>query len=307
MPESQALTGERQLGLRSVRGGVATHRPGEIFGPRLLEDYELVWIRAGGGTYRADKREFEMEPGTVLLTRPGLHETYVWNASHPTVLMFLSFVLTEIPDDFPQPSSWPLLRLTAPADPLRSLFQWTIDRWFARPLAWLEHPGRDLGRAIETMIYVFLAAAPDGAPHALPESPDAVERALDYMTSLLGGQAPRSASLTEIASAASVSPKYLCRVFQEKLSCSPMEVFRRMRLERSLVLLARSNASMKEIAWRVGFASQYHYSRCFRAAYGQPPSVVRKSLQTGNAQPRSLLPAGVWARGEPGDDARMRK
>ena len=288
IPASSVLT------VRSIRGGVATHRSGETFGPRVLEDWEIVWIRSGGGIYRADDRNMPIPPGSVLLAQPGVREAYAWDEVRPTSLIFLTFVITAIPKDWPAPEEWPVVVTTRYGDPVRSLLEWTIDRWFARPLTWIEQPGRELTRALETIVGVMLSARADHVVERPPRAPNAVQRALVYMTSLLGGEAPRSTSLPEIAAAASVSPKYLCRVFKQELDCSPMEVFRRMRLERSVVLLARSNVSVKEISWRVGFKSPYHFSRAFREAYGAPPTVVRESIQSGGTLPRSLLPDGVW-------------
>ena len=51
MPES--------LQLAYAWGGTATYEPGATFGPRVLEDFELVWILAGHARYIVDGRELD--------------------------------------------------------------------------------------------------------------------------------------------------------------------------------------------------------------------------------------------------------
>ena len=117
-----------------------------------------------------------------------------------------------------------------------------------------------------------------------------MDRSLDWLTRTLEGDPARPISLSELAAAAAVTPKHLCRLFASSLSTSPMETVRLMRLERSLLLLARSNLTVREVADLSGFVSPNHFSRCFRATYGRPPSVVRRAMLAGE-----LLPASPFA------------
>jgi len=64
-----------------------------------------------------------------------------------------------------------------------------------------------------------------------------------------------------------------------------MTTVRLARLERSLLLLARTDLSVQEIAADTGFVSPFHFSRSFRAVYGAPPSRVRSGLRAGTVPP----------------------
>ncbi len=68
-----------------------------------------------------------------------------------------------------------------------------------------------------------------------------------------------------------------------------METVRLMRLERALVLLARSNLSVQEVGRLSGFSSPNHFSRSFRSVYGSPPLTVRRDLLAGQIPPASPL------------------
>ena len=56
---------------------------------------------------------------------------------------------------------------------------------------------------------------------------------------------------------------------------TPMEYLKRRRLEEARHLLVTTDGPMSEVAARVGFANQFHFSREFKAAFGATPSAYR--------------------------------
>ena len=64
-----------------------------------------------------------------------------------------------------------------------------------------------------------------------------------------------------------------------------MQAVRLLRLEQAAALLARSTLSVKQIAARCGFASQFHFSRTFRAVYGASPTEIRTQTAQGAPPP----------------------
>jgi AraC-like DNA-binding protein len=96
-------------------------------------------------------------------------------------------------------------------------------------------------------------------------------------------------TLSELARAAFVSPEHLCRLFQSATGRSPMQTVRLARLDRALILLARSNYSVAQIAHLNGFASPFHFSRKFKDAFGCAPQQLRAQLQNGATPPTPRL------------------
>ena len=272
MPES--------LVLGYLWGGRATYPPGSSLGPRVLEDFELVWVVAGQATYVLEGRELAASPGSILLTRPGFRETYRWDATRSTRHAFLHFAVEELPADWPSLGDWPVLRAMAPGDPVRPLFRHVLDAWCDGTRS-RERPPRSICRLVEAIVETYLAPAAAGGEHA----PPVVQRVLEWAEAALDENPARRISLSELAASAAVTPKHLCRVFARFHERSPMDAVRSMRLERSLVLLARSNSSVQDIARSTGFSSPYHFSRSFKAAYGRPPTVVRHALLAGEPPP----------------------
>jgi len=112
-----------------------------------------------------------------------------------------------------------------------------------------------------------------------------VQRALSWVQSVLLDEPDRAINLGELAKAAGASPPHLCRLFADGPGMGPMQAVRLLRLEQAAALLARSTLNVKQIAARCGFASQFHFSRVFRAVYGAAPSEVRAQALQGAPPP----------------------
>ncbi len=84
-------------------------------------------------------------------------------------------------------------------------------------------------------------------------------------------------TLNRLADAAGVSPRQLNRLFQDRLGCSTMRYYRKLRLDRAQNLLRNSPLSLTEIALASGFSTSSHFSRLYSQQFGEPPSASRKA------------------------------
>jgi len=270
------------LHLRYLWGGSATYPAGATLGPRVLDDYELVWIIDGGVTYEHDERRLDASPGTLLLTRPGFRETYRWDRHRPGRHAFLHFAVSGLPSDWPDPGRWPVARLLPPGDASRPLFRRLLDDWCDGSRR-REQPARRICRLVEALVDDHLSPARIGP--AEEATPRPVRGALEWIARSLEDDPTRAISLDELAASVAVTPKHLCRLFARSLGRSPMTTVRLARLERALLLLARTDLSVQETAFHTGFASPYHFSRSFKVAYGVPPTEMRRALASGEVPP----------------------
>jgi len=86
-------------------------------------------------------------------------------------------------------------------------------------------------------------------------------------------------SLEELAGLVSLSKEHLRFLFQKELGVSPMKYVARIRLQLAQEFLLLTSDSMKEIADRLGFDDQHHFTRAFRRAEGMSPSEYRKKYK----------------------------
>ncbi|MBN1219889.1 MAG: helix-turn-helix domain-containing protein [Anaerolineae bacterium] len=80
----------------------------------------------------------------------------------------------------------------------------------------------------------------------------------------------------EIAEAVGVSKNYLSHIFRQELGLSPWEYLNRFRIKQAKALLSRTEDSVTEVAFRVGFNNPPYFSRVFRDQTGLSPSEYRE-------------------------------
>jgi AraC family transcriptional regulator, glycine betaine-responsive activator len=84
-------------------------------------------------------------------------------------------------------------------------------------------------------------------------------------------------SLDEIALATHLSRRQIERLFKRHLNCVPKRYYLQMRLRRARELLLQTSMPIIDITTACGFQSPPHFSRCYRAQFGCPPSAERQS------------------------------
>ena len=78
----------------------------------------------------------------------------------------------------------------------------------------------------------------------------------------------------DLASAVGLSRSQLHRKLKALSDKSPSQVIKDMRLQRAKDLLEKGAGNASEVAFMVGFNSLAYFSKCFKDAYGRPPSEV---------------------------------
>ena len=101
-------------------------------------------------------------------------------------------------------------------------------------------------------------------------------RLVDRAKLVLTSDLARRWTLAEIASEVRCSPVYLTQVFQQAEGLPLYRYQLRLRLARSLDLLAEYD-DLTTLSLELGFSSHSHFSAAFRQAYGRSPSEFRQS------------------------------
>lgn len=87
-------------------------------------------------------------------------------------------------------------------------------------------------------------------------------------------------SIPHLADYANVSYGYFRRLFREITGMCPSEYLMKLRMENACLLLYRTDISIKEIAYQVGFTDQLYFSRMFTKIYGVSPAKYRTQLES---------------------------
>lgn len=280
----------------AIRGsGIAQYPAGTSFGPRRIQDHELVWILAGDTTWVSDGTTVPAPAGTVLLARPGMRDRFVWDPLRPTRHGYVHFDLLAGHALLPPPADWPLARTLPEDDLLRPLL---------RHLGWLLGRGDDAAvdqaqGVLALALQAFISGLVDTAGAAQPDAHPAVARALELARSSAEGDDPVPPTLGDLARAAGVSKVHLTRLFRERFGMAPVEAVRLARLDRAAALLAGTQMPVQAVARAAGFNDPFNFSRTFRARYGCPPSAYRRKAEAGERVPMTPLVVNRTLGGRP--------
>jgi len=285
----------KRLKLAHLYGGEVVYQAGEALQPRLLTDYEFVYLVSGNATYRAGNETHVVPAGGMILGRAGGMEEYRWDAKKCTRHAYFHFAIHEFPDDWPSPDAWP--RVIEDPDPFAVSLFWHIMRHIYEHSDWpATAPGKRDCLLVETLIDTFLESHKESFRSFERDRPEPVRRALKWLRQRIDDDPLGEFSLGDIAKAAGCTPKHLCRAFAVSVGHSPAHTGTLLRLQLATALLTRSNLSVKEIALKCGFKDALYFSRCFKKTFGRPPSAVRSDLATGVPPPAAPLPVDITPR-----------
>jgi AraC family transcriptional regulator len=104
------------------------------------------------------------------------------------------------------------------------------------------------------------------------------EQAVRAAVERVAGNLDQALDLTELSGIANLSPLHFHRIFRGMLGETPLELHRRLRLERAAFHLATSEMAVTMIAFDAGFETHESFTRAFQAAYSLAPSQFRKRM-----------------------------
>lgn len=103
-----------------------------------------------------------------------------------------------------------------------------------------------------------------------------LRRAIDFIHDNL----EKDISLNVLASAVGISPFHFARLFKQSTGLAPHQYLLRCRVERARRMLVGSDASIADIAVRLGFCDQSHLALHFKRVYGVTPKKFLREMST---------------------------
>jgi AraC family transcriptional regulator len=83
--------------------------------------------------------------------------------------------------------------------------------------------------------------------------------------------------LIELAAITQMSPYHFLRLFKQTINLTPHQYILQCRIEKAKFLLRHSELSIAEIASRVGFCDQSHFTRCFKRILDMTPKQFQQA------------------------------
>jgi AraC family transcriptional regulator len=94
----------------------------------------------------------------------------------------------------------------------------------------------------------------------------------------VAGHLDEALDLTALSGLAGLSSLHFHRIFRGMLGETPLELHRRLRLERAAFQIVNSETAVTMIAFDAGFETHESFTRAFQAAYSLAPTQFRKRM-----------------------------
>lgn len=256
-----------------------------------LNFFVFAFIKNGIGTYTIDEQKFPMQPGTVYFTNPGHYRSYTWTEIEEVFLITLSEsflkenVHKDIFEEFPF-----LLTETFPARVLDSdTFEALEPIYLQIHKEYNTHsPYRT--RIIGSLFVVLLLKLKelfwlDYNPIYEGNRSSLIvknfKRLLEkHYRDLSNGKAEKMFRVQEYAEAQNLHPNYLSNVIKTKTGKPIGTWIAEKTIAEAKSLLQNSSISIKEIAYRLGFAELAHFSNYFKKHTDSSPAMFRKTYNS---------------------------
>ncbi len=231
---------------------------------RVVNEYQLVYVTAGRGSFTSGGHAWPVSPGSVLAVFPGVGHSYRPDSATGWEERWVGFKgpsADELRDS----------GFLAPAAPFFQVgVHESILSVFSEIFSVVEtqEPYYQFraGALVLLLIAEVLGRARKAEQHG--ESEALVEKAKFLMAENLDG----TMNVDEVGERLGVSQTRFYESFKAYTGMTPYQYFIQLKIHRAKEILSSGRTSVKEVAFRLGFDDQYYFSRLFKKKTGVAPS-----------------------------------
>ncbi|WP_170428687.1 GlxA family transcriptional regulator [Ruegeria arenilitoris] len=141
--------------------------------------------------------------------------------------------------------------------------------------------GADFASSVaECMCYTPLRQIQKSVDTSIPNSLTVPNRTVSRVIAAMEKQIEEPVSPAVLADQAGISRRQIERLFKKYLGTTPKQHYRKIRLREAYRLLIQSSQPIIDVALATGFETPSHFSRCFKAEFGETPYQLRNRKRT---------------------------
>lgn len=277
---------------RRVVAGQVCYAPGGGYGPRIQRDVQLVMLDSGSASVSIDGAVEKMQPGQVVCLWPGGRESFAFDPVRETCHRWVALEY----DDTPATSD-ELARLRGRATQrreespaMRRLFALISAPHFG-VTSTAQPPNADDCTTDAMSVHTAMAYL---AGYLMPANvmPQASmpPPAIAAMQAMIADRFAEPLTLADLAQGGCVTPSHLVRLCRSTLGITPVRLLWNTRVQQGVSLLFDTGLGIGEIAYRVGFANPFHFSRLVKKKHGKSPRHLRAARWQIPEKRREKLP-----------------
>ncbi|MCQ4862690.1 AraC family transcriptional regulator [Pseudoflavonifractor phocaeensis] len=273
-----------------IRNGKLSDYPNMAFVCHWHEDIEFLYVRTGRVTYNVNGELYTINAGEgIFINARQLHFGYSADKSdgdflcillHPLLLSTNAFLEQKYIVTVTENHNFPVLQLKTDVPWMKKL----LDLLQETACTYNEkEPGFEL--EIQScflrewlLIYQNMPLSGDEPYFSKAKLP-----VLRNMINYIQRRSAEKIRLSEIAASGNVCESTCCQLFRRYLSRTPTEYLTEYRLSQACILLNKTQMTITEIAFQVGFSGASYFAEQFKKYYACSPTELRGRAEKSNS------------------------
>lgn len=265
-----SVTTDYDLNLPYYFDGVGCNYEQEpINRPNGYGDYQWIQCRSGKGEVYLNKKKYTLEQGQGMFLLPGVPHEYnaVGGTWYVDWIIFKGTQIESFVSDILKITQSDIYYITAPniiSDKISDILK----------IYSQSEPTKNLlcSSAVYSILLDILRLTSTTQNTAIINNFDRLSAVMKYIDNHFS----EPISLAELATAAALTPEYLCSLFKKSTAQTLFEYINRLRIKKSKeLLLTCRNIPIKEIAHRVGFNDASYFGYIFKKIENITPGEMR--------------------------------
>ncbi len=246
---------------------------------REQRHHSLWLITKGSGEVTIDGTKYKLNPGKLVIYKPGMICEKKTSSSNPLEFYFVRFTYAVA---YEEKTTWHFEPPETTSFPLQGVFSISNSGNMIHELDHIHQLSKRRGptvamrRKLHFQELLLMIVQEFRSQKIAGNSTMAIDTTIDYMVT----NYHIHMTLTDLAQMAGLSTSHYARLFKEYVGYSPIDYLTHVRIDRAKELLAISDFRIKEISQSVGYQDELYFSRIFKRIVGVSPTQFSDNHKT---------------------------